>query len=132
MMLMPDTNAWIKMLNPEESPVKARFREADPEDICFCSIVKAELYFGAYNSARKIKNMTLLERLFQQYASLPFDDASAKIYGKVRAELNAKGTPIGPNDLLIAAIALRHDAILVTNNVREFERVQDLKLVDWE
>jgi len=71
MIILPDTNVWIKLLNPGDTPVKNRFQEADPEKIRLCSIVKAELYFGAYNSSRKTENMTLLRRLFSEYESLP-------------------------------------------------------------
>ena len=132
MIILPDTNAWIKLLNPGETPVKECFQKADPKKIRFCSMVKAELYFGAYNSSRKRKNMNLLRRLFSKYESLPFDDNAAKIYGKIRAELKARGTPIGPNDLLIAATALSHKAVLITHNTKEFEKVARLKLKDWE
>ncbi len=132
MIFLPDTNAWIKLLNPGETLVKDRFREAYPEKIRFCSVVKAELYFGAYNSNWKRSNLNLLNRLFFQYKSLPFDDNAAKIYGRIRAKLKTQGTPIGPNDLLIASIAMSHKAILITHNIREFERVVGLKLEDWE
>jgi tRNA(fMet)-specific endonuclease VapC len=63
---------------------------------------------------------------------LPFDDAAAVVYGEIRAALAQAGTPIGPNDLQIAAIALANDLTLVTHNTREFTRVQGLKLADWE
>jgi tRNA(fMet)-specific endonuclease VapC len=67
-----------------------------------------------------------------RFISLPFDDQSAIIYGQIRAQLVASGTPIGPNDLLIASIALANNLILVTHNTREFSRVEDLRLEDWE
>jgi tRNA(fMet)-specific endonuclease VapC len=63
---------------------------------------------------------------------LPFDDAAAEAYGRLRAELARRGTPIGPNDLMIAAIALAHDLTLVTHNTAEFSRVSGLRLEDWE
>jgi len=132
MIFLPDTNVLIKLLNPGETPVKIHFRQTDPKKIKFCSVVKAELYFGAYNSSRKNKNLNLLRRLFSNYESLPFDDNAAKFYGKIRAKLKANGTPIGPNDLLIAATALSHKAVLVTHNTKEFERVEGLKITDWE
>jgi tRNA(fMet)-specific endonuclease VapC len=67
-----------------------------------------------------------------RFISLPFDDQSALIYGQIRAQLAASGTPIGPNDLLIASIALANNLILVTHNTREFSRVEGLRLEDWE
>ncbi len=66
------------------------------------------------------------------FVSLPFDDVTALTYGRIRAELAANGTPIGPNDFQIAAIALTHNLILVTHNTREFSRVSGLVIEDWE
>ena len=96
------------------------------------SVVKAELLYGARKSTRVAENLSLLERFFDTIASLPFDDRCAEDYGLLRAELDRAGTPIGPNDLLIAATARVHRAILVTHNVREFSRVAELRTEDWE
>ncbi len=74
----------------------------------------------------------LLATLFSQFASLPFDDPAAESYGRIRADLSAKGTLIGPNDLIIAAIAVANHLILITRNTREFSRIQDLATEDWE
>jgi tRNA(fMet)-specific endonuclease VapC len=131
MMYLPDTNAWIAYVNPGASAVKARFRAHPPADIPFYSVVKAELLYGAYRSSRRADNLRLLALLFQQFESLPFDDATAEAYGHIRADLAAQGTPIGPNDLMIAAIALVNNLILVTHNTREFARVTGLPLEDW-
>jgi len=73
-----------------------------------------------------------LVRFFQQFASLAFDDEAAKLAGQIRSQLTTSGTPIGPNDLLIAAIALANDLILITHNTREFGRVDSLQIEDWE
>jgi tRNA(fMet)-specific endonuclease VapC len=96
-----------------------------------CSIVKAELLFGARASGRVAENLRSLAKLFEHFPSLPFDDEAATRYGELRAELRREGTPIGPNDMLIAAIALVHSAAIVTRNVREFERVPELEVVRW-
>ncbi len=64
MIIVPDTNVWIKLLNPGETPVKERFRRPKPEEIRLCAVVKAELYFGAHRSSRKRENLALLESLF--------------------------------------------------------------------
>ncbi|MDZ7696616.1 MAG: PIN domain-containing protein [Deltaproteobacteria bacterium] len=64
--------------------------------------------------------------------SVPFDDEAARKYGEIRSDLARKGTPIGPNDLMIAAIALAHESVLITHNTREFKRVVGLKVEDWE
>ncbi len=132
MILMPDTNVWIKLLNPGNNTVKDRFIVTDPRDVRLCSVVKAELYFGAYKSARKEENLTTLESLFRCFSSFPFGDRAAKIYGDLRTRLSLKGTIIGPNDLMIAAIAIANKSILVTHNIKEFQRVDGLEIIDWE
>ncbi|MEW6235502.1 MAG: type II toxin-antitoxin system VapC family toxin [Candidatus Omnitrophota bacterium] len=129
---MPDTNIWIKILNPSASPVKERFHNTDPETIRLCSVVKAELYYGAYRSQRREQNLELLRHFLVNYASFGFDDSAAYAYGEIRAQLAAQGTPIGPNDLMIASIAVVNRAILITHNTREFQRVPNLEIEDWE
>jgi tRNA(fMet)-specific endonuclease VapC len=126
MIYLPDTNVWIAYVNPRDSRVKSQFRAHQPADIAFCAVVRAELLYGAYRSARRADNLQLLATLFQQFESLPFDDAAAAVYGRIRADLTVQGTPIGPNDLIIAAIALTNNLILVTHNTREFARVAGL------
>ena len=131
MTFLLDTNAWIAVINPSPSPVKEKFVRHQPNTIRLCAVVKAELLWGAYRSTRREANLALLEKLFGQFASLPFDDLAADHYGQIRADLTARGTPIGPNDLMIAAIARAHDLVLVTHNQREFSRVEQLRLEDW-
>ena len=78
------------------------------------------------------ENVRTVEQFCKPYLTLPFDDACAQHYGVVRAYLARRGTPIGPNDLLIAATALAHDLTLVTHNVDQFSRVVGLRIEDWE
>ena len=132
MIYLPDTNVWIKYLNPTDSPVKQKLISINTDDIYFCSCVKAELLFGAYKSARKQHNLERLQLLFQPFKSLAFDDKSIEAYADIRSKLSKKGTPIGANDLFIAATALANNLILVTHNTREFSRIECLKLEDWE
>ncbi len=73
-----------------------------------------------------------VEQLRQQFVSVPFDDSAAEEYGRIRSQLADLGTPIGPNDLLIAAIALTHGLILVTHNTTEFSRLDGLVIEDWQ
>jgi tRNA(fMet)-specific endonuclease VapC len=101
-------------------------------DIALCDVVKAELYYGAYRSSRQESNLALYETFFSQYVSLPFDGNAAAIYGQIRVRLERLGTPIGAYDLQIAAIALSNNLTLVTHNTREFQRVDELNLEDWE
>ncbi len=95
-------------------------------------MVKAELLYGARRSARVAQNLDLLTKFFAPLLSLPFDDQCAEYYGLIRADLSRAGELIGPNDLMIAATARAHDAVLVTHNTAEFARVVGLRLEDWE
>ena len=88
--------------------------------------------FGARKSSDPARNLRVLRRFFEPLGSLPLDDAGAEAYGSIHFELERSGLPIGANDLLIAATAVAHDAVLVTHNVREFSRVPGLRLEDWE
>lgn len=131
-MWLPDTNVWIAYLNPRPSAVKQAMRAHRAGEIYLCDVVKAELLFGAYKSQRMEANLAVLEDLFQNFHSVPFDSASAGEFGRIRAELHRAGTPIGPYDLQIAAIALAHGFTLVTHNIDEFKRVRGLQYEDWE
>ena len=102
------------------------------DEVALCNIVKAELYFGAYKSQKREHNLVVLQRFFDGFPILEFDEQAAEYYGRIRSELEKNGQPIGPYDLQIAAIALRHDVTLVTHNVREFARVPGLQLEDWQ
>lgn len=131
-MWLPDTNAWIALINPRPSPVKAQFQLHSPGSIFLCDVVKAELYYGAFRSARRDDNLALLERSFAAFPSLSFDGAAARMFGEIRAALASGGTPIGPYDLQISAIALVHGLTVVTHNTGEFDRVPRLRTEDWE
>jgi tRNA(fMet)-specific endonuclease VapC len=127
-----DTNTCIRHLNKRATPVSKRLRATPSQDIVICSIVKAELFYGAMRSRNPQKTLTAQQIFLNQYQSLSFDDRAAEIYGNIKANLFVLGTPIGPNDLLIAAIALANNLTLVTHNTREFSRITGLRLEDWE
>jgi len=127
-----DTNTCIKYLNGKSEKVRGNLEARSPQDIVLCSVVKAELFYGAMKSANPAKNLAKQQNFVSRFVSLPFDDSAAEVYGRIRTDLEKAGKPIGPNDLLIAAIAVAHDSTLVTNNTREFSRVTDLKFEDWE
>ena len=131
-MFLLDTNACIAILNGTPRSVSDRLRAFEPQDIRLCSVVKAELIYGAHKSSRAAQNLRHLDRLFASFISLPFDDACAQRCGAIREELERRGRPIGPNDLLIAATAVTHDLELVTHNLVEFSNVLGLRVVDWE
>jgi tRNA(fMet)-specific endonuclease VapC len=130
-MFLLDTNTCIALL--KRNPiVMGHLVQHQPSDIAMCSVVKAELYFGARKSQSVASNLARLEKFFRPYKSHPFDDPASETYGMIRADLERSGTPIGANDLLIASIAKTQDLILVTHNTGEFSRVVGLKLEDWE
>jgi tRNA(fMet)-specific endonuclease VapC len=131
-MYLLDTNACIRILNGTSASLAQRLRFVPRTQIRLSSVVKAELLYGARKSGRIADNLRLLEAFFGNVATLPFDDRCAEEYGVIRAELERAGTPIGPNDVLIAATARAHGAVLVTNNVREFSHVAGLRIEDWE
>ena len=132
MIYLLDTNTCIQYITGRSCLVIDKLKTHNPTDIVLCDIVKLELYYGAYKSERKNKNLQVLSEFFHEFRSLTFDDQAAKKAGEIRARLAALGTPIGPYDLQIAAIALVHNLILVTHNIDEFSRVEGLCYEDWE
>jgi tRNA(fMet)-specific endonuclease VapC len=126
-----DTNVCVDYLNGRFPSVTERFQRSLPQDLCISSVVMAELRYGADRSASPQLNHRRLDVLTLEIASIDFDLAAASAYGKVRAALEAQGSPIGANDMLIAAQALALGVVLVTDNVREFERVEGLEIENW-
>jgi len=126
-----DTNAWIRYVNKPRSAIARKLATLQPDDVRLCSVVLGELYYGAYKSSRPA-NLNVISTLSRQFASLPFDDAAAVIYGRIRAQLATAGALIGPYDLQIAAIALANNLTVVTRNTQEFSRVPGLVIEDWE
>jgi len=126
-----DTNFCIELLNQRESQAARKLASVNPLDVRLCSVVKAELYHGAYKSGRE-SNLNLIRSFTALFESLPFDDRSAEVYGRLRTELEKLGKLIGPNDLLIASIALAHGTTLITHNTTEFSRIPGLSFEDWQ
>jgi len=127
-----DTNVCIRYLNGRSPQVLQRLQALQPDDVVVCSVVKSELFYGAGRSQNPARSLAVQRQFLQPYRSLPFEDAAAEIAGVLRAQLAEQGMPIGPYDFQIAAIALANDCTLVTHNVREFGRVPDLSIEDWE
>ena len=132
MIYLLDTNTCIQYINQRNSSVLKIMRTKKRSDLVICDIVKFELYYGAYKSQRREKNLELLSELFAEFLSLPFDGNAARTAGMIRTNLESKGTPIGAYDLQIVAIALANNLILVTHNTREFSRIEGLIIEDWE
>ena len=127
-----DTNTCIQYLNGRSETIRERLESKKFEDIIVCSVVKAELFYGAKKSKRPEENLTKQQKFLGRFVSLPFDDKAAEAYSRIRADLEKLGTPIGPNDLMIAAIAVANEITLVTHNTKEFSRIDDLRSEDWE
>lgn len=131
MKYMLDTNICIFIIKNKPKTVIRKFMEYDAGDICISAITYAELVHGVEKSAAREKNRIALTVFLSEIQIIPFDDAAAQAYGVVKAELQRRGTPIGPLDTLIAAHAKALKVVLVTNNTREFSRVDGLVVEDW-
>jgi tRNA(fMet)-specific endonuclease VapC len=127
-----DSNTCIRYLNGRSPQLRAKFLTVSDQDIALCSVVKAEMFAGSQKSQFPQRSLATQMTFFNRFISLPFDDNAATEYGRLRAFLETRGTPISANDMLIAAIALAHDLVLVTHNINEFGRVPDLIIEDWE
>ena len=126
-----DTNICIALLKNSDLTIVKKLKSLTPDQVVICSIVKAELLYGARKSKSVEKNLSLLSKFFNQLESLPFDDSATDFYGTQRSILEKAGTTIGNADLLIASIALAHDLTVVTRNQNEFIRVQNLRVEVW-
>jgi len=132
MLYLLDTNVCVVYLNGRSISVRDRLLSTPIEDMSVCSVVKAELFYGAMRSNNPIKTLKQQQEFLERFNSFPFDDDTAIIFGQIRASLTKAGTPIGAYDLQIAAIALANNLTLVTHNTREFKRVDGLRIEDWE
>lgn len=131
MKYMLDTNICIYSIKNKPQQVFERVRENLHEGLCISTITLAELEQGIANSGYPEKNRISLACFLAALSVYQFDEAAAKEYGKICTRLRRKGTPIGTMDMLIVAHAKSKGCILVTNNVREFERVEGLEIENW-
>ena len=126
-----DTNICIYIIKKKPEKVFNKFRNISFGSIGISSITLAELQYGVMKSSNPGKNQEALERFIPPLQIFEFGFDQTLVYGQIRAELERKGTPIGPLDTLIASHAVSLDLILVTNNMREFKRIPDLQLENW-
>lgn len=126
-----DTNICIYFLKGKYTILHDKILSINPNTIKIPSIVKAELLFGAEKSIKKEQNIEMINQFLLPFEILSFDDDEAIEYSKIRALLEKNGNIIGPNDLIIASIVKSNNGILITNNVKEFERVEGLKIENW-
>ena len=131
MRYMLDTNICIYAIKHMPREVIERLNEHNPNEICISSVTYAELIHGVEKSKAVEKNRTTLTLLLADIEILPFDTGAAEGYGEIRAELERKGIPIGPLDMMIAGHAKSLGYTVVTNNIKEFERIDGLRLENW-
>jgi tRNA(fMet)-specific endonuclease VapC len=126
-----DTNIVAYIINKRPVEVLRKFQSISWNEIAVSSIVVAELWFGVAKSQQKHKNRLALQSFLEPLLIVDFDSVAAEYYANIRVNLEGRGTIIGANDLLIAAHALSLDLTLVSNNVKEFNRVEGLKIENW-
>ena len=131
MKYMLDTNICIYAIKHKPYNVFLQLSQVDPDDVCISSITYAELAHGVFRSSAVDKNRLALMLLLSNIEIIDFDADAAEEYGKVRADLELKGEVIGPLDLMIAGHAKSLNCTLVTNNIKEFQRVKGLKTANW-
>jgi tRNA(fMet)-specific endonuclease VapC len=126
-----DTNTCIAIIKHQPEAIQSRLTHLPVDEVGVSSIVVAELWYGVALSKKKKQNEMALKDFLDYVAVLNWPLDACRIYGGVRANLKKKGTPIGAMDLLIAAHALLLNAVLVTANQREFQRIPGLKIENW-
>jgi tRNA(fMet)-specific endonuclease VapC len=131
MRFMLDTDTCINLIRQRNEKILTRVKRRRPEDLCISAVSLSELEYGAAKSANPAKNRLALMEFMTPISVMPYDDRVAESYGRVRAELEGMGTPIGPLDTMIAAHALSLGLTVVTGNEREFRRVSGLKVQNW-
>ncbi len=131
MKYMLDTNICIYAIKYKPDTVIKKFLSHDPEELCISTITYAELMHGVEKSIAVERNRIAMSLFLSPITILQFDEHAAEEYGRIKAELEKKGTPIGSMDTLIAGHAKSRGLILVTNNIREFNRVVGLTVEDW-
>lgn len=127
-----DANACIRYMTGRSVLLRDKMMSTPADEIAVCSVVKAEMFYGSMKIRNPNKSLKEQMEFFAQFESLPFDDKAALIFGEIRADLSRKGTLISGYDMQIAAIAVANDLTLVTHNTKEFGRIENLKIEDWE
>lgn len=126
-----DTNICVYFLKGMHSKIKDKIATLNPKDIKIPSIVKAELLYGAEKSEKKKNNLKRIHAFLEPFEIINFDDESAAVYSAIRSTLEKKGITIGPNDYIIASVVIANNGTLVTNNIKEFKRIKNLKVENW-
>jgi len=130
-MYMLDTNICSYIIKQRPSEVLKKFEKVQKDQICISILTYAELQYGVERASSKRINQEIIEAFVDRLKILPWDMEAAQHYAKIRNYLEKQGTPIGSMDMMIASHARSQDYTIVTNNLREFERVPNLKLENW-
>jgi tRNA(fMet)-specific endonuclease VapC len=126
-----DTNICIYIIKKKPAAVLKQVQAKQPGEIAISTITVAELEYGVARSHYPDRNRVALLEFLLPFTVLDFDPFASVEYGRIRALLESKGKPIGPMDLLLAAQAKSHNLILVTNNEKEFRRIDGLRIENW-
>ena len=126
-----DTNICVYFLKGISTKIREKIRSISPTEIKIPSIVKAELLYGAEKSQKRKQNLDRINDFLAPFEIIDFDDKSSIEYSTIRLALEKQGNTIGPNDYIIASIVLANVGTLVTDNVKEFKRVKNLKVINW-
>jgi tRNA(fMet)-specific endonuclease VapC len=130
-MIFLDTNICIHYLKGEFPSIRENLLSTPPNEIKIPVIVHSELLYGVKRSVRKKENTQKLYEFLMPFEIVPCTERMSETYAEIRAGSEAKGSLVGPNDLLIAAIVLANNGTLVTRNTKEFSRISGLKLTEW-
>ncbi|MDE2635320.1 MAG: type II toxin-antitoxin system VapC family toxin [Chloroflexota bacterium] len=131
MIYLLDTDICIYLLNGREPQVKRNADLAPTSEIAISALTMAEMFSGAARSEQPLLTYAKQSAFFTHYSILPFDEAAARVYGRIDGYLKDAGIRIGPVDTQIAAIALANNLILVSHNTRHFSRIPNLTIEDW-
>jgi len=131
MQYLLDTNICIYIIKKSPRSVLDRLREHAPKKIAISTVTLFELYYGAAKSQSRQQTEDALAKFFVPFSIIDVDRSAAAEAAIIRARLEERGTPLGPYDLLIAGVARAWNMVLVTNNIREFERIENMRLENW-
>ena len=126
-----DTNICIYIMNNHPPEMFEKFKHVGVGEVGISSISISELYYGAFKGTKIKQNIQRLEEFLFPFEVLKYDENASREYGRIRSLLEKKGQVIGPLDMLIAAHAMSNKLIVITNNIKEFERINSLRVENW-
>jgi len=126
-----DTNTCIYLLKGSYPELTEKILAQHPLSVKIPAMVQAELYAGANQSSEPARTKSAIDGFLEPFEIVGFDSKAALVFGEIRANLNRASVKVGPYDLIIAATVMAHDGILVTNNVKEFSRIEGLEIENW-